>query len=214
MNTIKEIKSWPADAAVEAVQGKIVAVYERRNVNTKYGMKTVQSAELQDTTGEKIKIGAWDHPDLKPLEGKEIILHSPKGQNGKASGVKVMHDSYTNKANQQVVETKLSVSKAGQFQLVEVYHQTNPQMAANRTESASNGPSSDAPASAPTTKEHMTKEEGQRFGMCYKLAGDFAIAGYSAGLQMNDDEFVEKVASLAVKLVDRAKQIEADQLSS
>jgi len=151
VNTIKEIKSWPADAAVEAVQGKIVAVYERRNVNTKYGMKTVQSAELQDTTGEKIKIGAWDHPDLKPLEGKEIILHSPKGQNGKASGVKVMHDSYTNKANQQVVETKLSVSKAGQFQLVEVYHQTNPQMAANRTESASNGTSSATPASAPAS---------------------------------------------------------------
>lgn len=121
MNTIKELKTWPSEATVEAVQVKVARTFEYRTVNTANGQKTVQAAELVDGAGEKIRISAWEHPDLKALEGKEVVLHSNKSGNGKFGGVVVKHGSYTNKSGVSVATIELSVSKLGTFQLVEVF---------------------------------------------------------------------------------------------
>jgi hypothetical protein len=107
----------------------------------------VQNAEFKDSAGNKIRFSAWEHPDLKPLEGKEVILHSSKMGNGKFGGVSVKHSSYVTKKpcviggkaykqDETVLSIELSVSKAGQFQLVEVYQQQNPKAVVSSDQAA------------------------------------------------------------------------------
>ncbi len=128
MNSIQTVKTWPNDAVVEAIEGKIAKVYEVKTVGTANGPKTIQNAELQDASGNKIRLAVWEHPDLKPLEGKDIALHSTRGGTGKFGGVKVVHGSYVakkdgngHKAGDSIPTLELSVSKSGAFQLIEVY---------------------------------------------------------------------------------------------
>ncbi len=121
MHTIPEIKNFPAGAVIEAVQGKISAVYERRNINGQHGPTTVQNAELQDGAGNKIKLSVWDHPDLTELKGKEYVLHSSQA-GAKRVGVSVKHGSYTPKNSDIAQKTiELTVNKKGVFQYIQVY---------------------------------------------------------------------------------------------
>ncbi len=120
MNTITDIQKWPDGAVVEAVTGKVTRSYDYKNVTTAYGEKTVQNAEFQDSGGNKVRLTVWGHPDLKPLEGKEVILHSSAGRDGKKTGVSVKLGTYKDKPT-----FELKVGKAGQFQTVEVYARQN-----------------------------------------------------------------------------------------
>lgn len=124
MNTITDIQKWPDGAVVEAVTGRVAKSYDYKNITTKYGEKTVQNAEFQDAGGNKIRLTVWEHPDLKALEGKEVVLHSSRGRDGKPKGVSVKLGSYKDKPT-----FELSVGKDGQFQIVEVYAQQNPNVA-------------------------------------------------------------------------------------
>lgn len=130
MNSINQVKEWPHNAVVEAIQGKVIKVYPIKTVNTAQGAKTVQNAELQDAGGATIRLVAWSHPDMQPLEGKEVVLHSSRGANGSYGGVKVAHKNYVAKqgpnAGKVVNSVELEVSKLGNFQLVEVYRAQNP----------------------------------------------------------------------------------------
>ena len=152
MNSITQIKDWPTDAIVEAIQGRVEKTYERRTGLGKEGKATVQNAEFVDSGGNKIRLAVWDHPDLKPIEGKEVVLHSAKGGNGKFGGVAVKHGSFVAKkdgkdykAGDTVPTVELSVSRLGQFQLVEVYKQGNPNSGASASSpSAGTQPASDA----------------------------------------------------------------------
>lgn len=123
MLKIPEIKNLSDGMTVDAVQVTVSGVYERRMVSTKTGEKSVQTCELSDSTNNKIRASVWEHPDLTPLKGMEVILHSSKGGNGRFGGVQVKHGSYTPKGQTEAKATiELSVNKAGIFQHVQVYN--------------------------------------------------------------------------------------------
>src|SRR4051794_2687484 len=97
MNDFSAIKTWPNDAVIEAVRGKLSKVYEHKTIQGKDGPNTVQNAELVNAGSEKLRLVVWGHPDLKTIEGKEVVLHSSRMGNGKVGGVKVKIGSYVAK---------------------------------------------------------------------------------------------------------------------
>lgn len=122
MTTISELLTMKDGDAVNEVQGQIIEAFERRNINGKYGATTVQDAILMDSSGKKIAIAAWGHPDLKALQGKEYVLHANKGE-----GLKIKFNSYTPKgATEAKVVIQLEVGRKGTFQHVEVYGHDKP----------------------------------------------------------------------------------------
>lgn len=123
MTPISQIKTYPNKAPVDAVQAKIVAVYEYRSMPSKFGPgnTTCQNIEIQDVVGNKIRVSVWDHPDMTEHKGKEYVFHA--GHGGK--GLEVRHGSYQ-KNGETVATVELSMSKAGRMQFVEVYRQSNP----------------------------------------------------------------------------------------
>lgn len=145
------------------------------------------------------------------MEGREIVLHSNRSGNGKFGGVAVKHGSYTNKTSGKVVETvELSVSKLGTFQLVEV-HNANGSLQVDSGQNKPLSPQVDTKvATTPPepVKSHSTgfvdKSEGQRQGMCFKLAGDFHLRTQD----LSEDDFVEVVKRLAVKLIVASKEMD------
>jgi len=88
----------------------------------------VQDADLADTQGNKIRINVWQHPDLKPLENTEVVVHC-SDTNSRYPSVAVRHSSYVSKqgprAGQTVSTVELQVTKNGQFQHLQVFHQQN-----------------------------------------------------------------------------------------
>lgn len=135
MQNLADIINLPEGTVIDAVQVKVAAVYERKTGVGKTGQSTVQSCELQDGLGNKLRASCWDHPDLTPLRGKELVLHSTQGQRGLA-GVAVRFNTYNNKTS-----VELTVSRAGQFQLVEVHSaSTSPAKALSRPVEAVQAP--------------------------------------------------------------------------
>ena len=117
MPTIPEILNYPDQAPVTEVQAKVIAVYALRTIPTKFGPKSVQNFEIQDSAGNRMPGTAWAHPDLMPLKGNEYVLHSNKGK-----GLKLVFDTYTPKGQDNPKTTKkLEIDKSGTFQHVEVY---------------------------------------------------------------------------------------------
>jgi len=147
MLKITEILNFPDGTPVDAVQGKISAVYPARTVTNPKGSSTVQNAELSDIAGNKIKLTVWDHPDLTPLKDNEYVLHNTGDK--RYPGIKVKHGSYVaskdgrnHKVGDTVKTIELNVNKHGCFQHIEVYNQSKPA-----------GATPAAPASKPVAAE-------------------------------------------------------------
>lgn len=196
MLSIPEIQNLSDGMTVDSVQVTVHEVYERRNHDGQNGPTTVQNAVLVDDKGNKIKASAWGHSDLTPLKGQTVILHSTKGNRGLA-GVKVRHTTYKAtkdfgryKVGDTVPSVELSVSKTGCFQHVAVYQQQSGQPM-NTVPPAQQSVKPEQPVRASTTD---AKAEGQREGMCFKLAGDFVIASMSVdSRQVTEQEFADRV---------------------
>lgn len=131
MQKIVDLQNFPDGTPIEAIQGRITAVYPARSVTGAKGTSTVQNAELSDIGGNKVKLTVWDHPDLNPLKDNECVLHNTGGQ--RYPGIKVKHGSYvaqkdgrTHKAGDTIKTLELNVTKNGCFQHVEVYNQSKP----------------------------------------------------------------------------------------
>ncbi len=130
MQKILDILNYPDGTPIDAVQGRITAVYPSKTIAGRNGPVTVQNAELSDVGGNKIKLVVWDHPDLAPLKDKEYVLHNTSSKKA-YPGIQVKIGSYVaNKAgkNHQVGDTvktfELKVSKEGCFQHIEVFNQS------------------------------------------------------------------------------------------
>jgi hypothetical protein len=206
MVTIKQIMSWPDQTPVDAIQLRIVGAYEHRARSGANGPYTVQNADAEDAAGDKIRISVWNHPDISPMKGKMVVVHSNAGRGGKSSGVKVKHGSYE-KNGQPVQTVELEVSKSGAFQFVEVYNNNNPKDKApdvKPNDTPAQGTKAVGGAENGQYVDH--RAEGQRLGMCFKLAGDFALASSKGAL--SQDEFIGIVKDLTPKLVQASRDLE------
>jgi hypothetical protein len=203
MTTITEILTWPNEAVVEAVQGKITEVYDHKSITTKFGPNTVQNAVLEDIAGKKIRLSVWSHPDLGPLKGRSIILQSNSNRAGKMAGVKVKREKYTDKnTGQEKESTVLSVDKSGTFQFVEVHN-------ANAPQADSKAPS--APSATPSVPQQgsfgQTAVNGAKVGMAINCATQFMT---TAGEPFN----IERVKSIASELIILSKWLEDGNLAT
>jgi hypothetical protein len=196
----------PDGATINEIQVKVLEVYPRKENVGQYN-KSVQNATVGDGAGNKIKISVWEHPDLTPLKGKELILHSSKNGAGKFGGVSVKHGSYPSKTEtlpdgtpKPVKTVELSVGKSGQFQLVEVYHQ-------------SQGTSAPVVAPASTTagsyqQVHSTAINGQTVGMAINNAIKILVDGGS----LNPETLERDLIMLGSKIIRASQTLERGEI--
>ncbi len=169
---ITEALSYPNGTPIEAIQGQITAVYERKDMGVgKYGPWSLQNAVLQDVGGNKIRVCVKSHPDITPFKGKEVVIH------GKEGAIKVKHDKYTpgpGKKNEGVEQKtiELDVSKVAQFHSVEVYNQSKPESASPAT-----------PVSSPSTA--VSQQTNTNIAGSHQN-GVKPIFGATAGLGVNN----------------------------
>lgn len=160
MQRIVDILKYPDNTPIEAVQAKLVKIYERNLRKTKYGEKSVQRFVLDDGS-EKIPCEIWEHPEIKQEHlNKEYVFSS--SSNGK--GISVKHDNYKTPAI-----IMLSLGKAANIQHVAVYHEkkgTTPDAA----------PSPQAAPSGATPRAQSSSIRGDLVGMAIKGAIDLEIA--------------------------------------
>lgn len=213
MHQITSLLQFPDQTPVDAVQGTITNVYERRTLETKFGPKTTQSATLKDVAGNSIRVSCWEHPALEPLLNKEVVLHSTNGK-----GVKVKHGSYTakkgDKAGQVVKTVELDVSKAGVFQFVEVYNQTTgasaPTIPANAPSAALAGQSGPTPGVHTPQAGSAVKIDSRPtpvvFGATVGMAINCACANLTARGQSLDPKAVWVVASDIIRVAQALEQ--------
>lgn len=189
--TIKDVMNLPDGSMIPSIQGQLAEVYERRVTNTGKG---VQDAKLRDASGLEVKLSIWDHPDCTPMKGREVIV-----QSGPKSALKVKFDDYKKPG-----KNTLSVSGTCTFQFLEVHHAQNGVPSQSLPPVAS---STEKAGPAPTPYRDL-KAEGQRNGMCMKLAGDYYIARAANGVDIDEKQFVLGVRQLACDLVNAAKDLE------
>ena len=73
--------------------------------------------------------------------------------------------------------------------------------------SAPSTPSTPSAAAAPS-HNYTSREDGMRFGMVFKMAGDYYLKNADAGELPHPDDFVKLVTGLAVTLHKAAKEAE------
>ncbi len=146
-----------------------------------------------------MRVTVWEHDDITPLKGKELIIHGSKNGKGVFGGINVKHDSYPSKketnpdGTPKIIQTiELSIAKNGMFQAVEVYHQQK-------------GTVAPAPAAAPVSETTFTATasaakpsyvRGDKVGMALKMAGDIILSeGYNA------DTFQPRLITLASQII-------------
>ena len=159
---------------------------------------------IADGAGTKMRVTVWEHDDIMPLKGKELIIHGSKNGKGVFGGINVKHDSYPSKketnpdGTPKVINTiELSIAKNGLFQEVAVFHQSK----------------GTAPAPAPISEATSSNTayasggqsyvNGQTVGMAVKLAGDIILSeGYNA------DTFQPRLITLASQIIKVSKYLE------
>lgn len=218
MHQIPSLLQFPDQTPVDAVQGVVAFVYERNVRKTQYGEKPVQSCTLKDIAGNSIRVTCWEHPDLLPLKGKEVVLHSTNGK-----GVKVKHGSYVVKKDgpdkgttKKTVE--LDVGKAGCFQTIEVYNQITGGNAA--PQSPANAPSAALEAKSPPTPSHHTPQASEPVKTDSRAGSP--IFGATVGMAINqacsyliakeDNLDPQRVWIIASDIIRIAKRLESGDL--
>lgn len=200
--TIPEILHMPDKTLVVEVQGTITAVYERRD-NPTATAKSVQNAELQDSAGNKIRLSAWDHPDLTPLKGKEVMLHSNRNRSGQLKGVAVRAGTFKGKPT-----VELTVGRDGTFQLIEVYKARTPEASEPPLESPRNedkgSTHTDVPIQAPSglkRSETALARISALYLMCFERVAfviEPAVQGMT-GQPMTPEQFQSAVSCLYIQ---------------
>jgi hypothetical protein len=210
--TIKEVMSWPDQTPVDSIRLTITGAYEHKEKPGNYGPYTVQNAEAVDAAGDKIRLSIWDHSDVTPLKGREVILSSSKGRGG-LEGVRVKHGQYTPNSGPDQGKVKktveLEVKKKGQFQGIEGYRQNNPDKAVSEPAPSQGTPAASNARNEPQKGPYVDpRAEGQRLGMCFKLAGDFYLKAAELDGGLTEAAFLAGVKDLTPKLIALSKELE------
>lgn len=129
-------------------------------------------------TGAEIRIDAWGHPDLAPMRGTTVTIRDDQG------GMKKQTGEYNGQHYPLLNLNKTSIFSTSQQQHA-------------------------APAaSAPSTHSSTSREDGMRFGMVFKLAGDYYLKNSETSELPHPDDFVTLVTHMAIKLHKAAKDAE------
>jgi len=206
MQSIPQVQNYPDQTPIDAIQITVSGVYERRTDVGQY-KTSVQNADGVDVAGNKIRLDVWGHPDLTPLKGKEIVLHSVNGK-----GVKVKHSSYfSKKENKEVKQVGLEVSKAGQFQVVEVYHQqAGSEMPVKAVSSPSEAIQTRGDTNLPVQAQNPVKGQERAnpgiFGATVGMSLNNAVHALTAVGQPLDEDNVWKLASKLIRVSQRLER--------
>ncbi len=201
MTNIVDITNMKDGTVIDSIQVKVAAVYERKTGTGRDGNGSVQNCELQDSAGNSVRAGVWDHPDLTPLKGQEVILHSSTGKRG-FGGVSVKFSDFKKK-------NELSVSRQGQFQHLEVFKSN---AAATSPAKAVSSPMADvaAPAHTDTAKQDKPSSKailGVTVGMSLNNACNIL-----AGNGFNPETFENDLHILASKIIKVGQKLGAGEL--
>lgn len=200
MITIQQCLELQDGAQVDAVEGLLKRVYERKAWAGKDGATTIQNCILEDAGGNQLRLSAWGHQDLKPFEGFEVVVMS--GGGGK--GLKIRHGTYK---DQKTVE--LSVSRSGQFQKVDVWKAQNGSPGSNTGQTTTRGvssaqPEARAPKNAPV--QAVQVHRGDKVGMAIKAAVDLVVAGIVKAKE--GESTISSVKSLASEIINISTELE------
>ncbi len=200
MKTIPEILNSPSGTKFEATSGKVARVYERKvGGNGQRGWSN-QKAELQDSSGAKIKILVWNHPDLTPLTGLDVVLQAGQGRQGPEPLV-LEHGSYIAKqgpkAGQEVKTIELVCQKTSTFQ--QIGQQTQKPSAASPAGTAA--PQTVVTASNVESSAERLAGIGRLWQACFKeaLGIKSAIEQENGEPLVSDDQFQACVSSLFIQ---------------
>lgn len=193
MPTVKEIQSYPDKTQLQEVSLKINKVFERKSLTTKFGPTTIQKAQAEDGTGDRIYVNVWNHDDLAPLAGRHVQVQS----NGTGKGLSVKRGSY-DKDGQTVQTCELDVNKYGTFHFVEQAHRPQPQNEAPANQGHVGGHSAQNKAVHPATA-----------GAACNKAMDALIA---QGKAVSGTSFGDELWRLGSEFVRAAQRLESGDL--
>ncbi len=212
MIKLTDINNFPDGTPIDAIQGRIVEVYEYQRKTGQKGPYTLQNAYIADVGGNKIKLTVWDHPDLAPLKGNEYVLHNTGGT--RFPGIKVRLGSYVakkdgqqHKAGDTVKTLELNVTKNGCFQHVEVFNQSKPAGAApaEPVSRAASTPSVNTGGQAPS--------QGYINGQTVGMAINNAVKIITEGNGYNPETFAKELYVIASDIIRVSQHIEKGNLS-
>jgi hypothetical protein len=200
MQTIKNALTFPSGTPIDSLQAKIGKVYPRQDIpNGIYGPTSVQSAYIEDATGNKMKFKIWGHPDIAKLEGTEVVFQAGKG----GKGLLVKQDTYTVKsgpnAGQQKTDVILEAGKSSTIQNVGVFHNTAP------------ATSSQAPSAPVAQPKQSGPIHGATAGEATKLAVEILIKEGQAAKLSQSGELEDVIVKIGVQIARAHLRIESGE---
>lgn len=186
MMKLSDVKNLPPESPVDEVSVTLKKVYPKKD-----NPSAPQNAIVADPSGE-IKLVVWKHSDISKMEGKTVVIHA----NAAGQGLFTKLNEYNGKTTQE-----LHVNKSGQFQFVEVYHQSK----------GTTPPPAQAAAPASHSASRPSQIHGATAGAATNKAVDLLIAKGVKGLELHQiEEQLWKIGSSVARV---AMRIESGDLS-
>jgi hypothetical protein len=107
MKTVDDILNLEPGEIVTEVQGKLLNIKDRKSGTNAKGAWSVQQGELMDATG-KVKLKVWNHPDIAPMNGREVTIKAHHNDKHGWSGAIAADDTY-----QDIVTRELKITATG-----------------------------------------------------------------------------------------------------
>lgn len=198
MQTIAQILTYPDKTPIDSFQARLKSVYdytERPSQYNKTGKTTIQNVILEAGTGETIRAGFWDHPDLKAHEGKEYLFSG-----GGKKGILVKHGTYKDKPT-----VELTVNRNGTLQNLMV-HTANPEPA--------KAPNTATPVSSPSRSNLGAPMalNGAKVGMALNNAV-LLLTGADRLAELSHDQIMGEVQAWAIAIINLSNDLESGKIS-
>ena len=201
--SIAQIKTFPVGSPVALVHGVLTEVYEYRTGIGK-NKSTVQSAMLQDSTGDKIRLNIWNHKDYMGNKGAPvtIIAVTDKGKCSTRSIENTYHTPPT---------LELEISKTSQILFSGDQGQAAP---ADHSDPSESDPAA-REGSAPRSQAVKRPINGQNAGMCVKEAIGLVkeAAGELTWEYLKSPDFYKDVWEISSNLVRVSRMVEGGDLA-
>lgn len=201
--TIAQVKTFPVGSPVAMIQGVLSEVYERRE-NIGKMKSSVQSAMLQDASGDKIRLNIWNHKDYASRKGSAVTIIALVDK-GKSSTRSIENNYHTPPT------IELEVTKNSQILFSGDQNESPPPGNSDPEPEEQPGRGGSAPRSQPVQRSI----NGQNVGMCMKEAiGIMRDAGLTENLQFVESaNFSREVWTIASDLIRISRRLEVGDLA-